>query len=393
MTIRPPAKTVMPSSSRHRESASQPSSSKAPEQSGPSTFSPREQEISYYPLSSSSQAQNPSEQPLISSLSRRHTAPHDVSEIWSPLELKSGMATTSPAIKKKGILRKTENKVAATSSLHDPGRPMPPSKDPYPSSSHPPEIRGRVRTSRYPLGDNTRTYLEGMSPLSSQAESSSSQATPAASGPNRTVPTHSIFTSPADIKMASRQTHIETMAPAERQRQEQWAQTMITRTSSCPQEFAWMRVDGGYVCAGGHHHISDELLAEGQGGLFLLPNRLSLTGCFGPYYPDPNMPKVFRYGGTMPLPQGAPESIGDWVYNVQNALAQAGGGPGVLGGALLGGLQSRVQRGGPLSRRPPPPYMSRAPPDNPSDRIFGQLHSQGDTGGPTAFRRRVLGPR
>jgi hypothetical protein len=156
-----------------------------------------------------------------------------------------------------------------------------------------------------------------------------------------------------------------------------------------------MRVDGGYMCAGGHHHISDELLAEGRGGLMFLPNEFSLTGCFGPYYPDPNMPKVFRYGGTVPLPPGIPEAIGDVVFHLQNALALAGGltGPGVLGGGLRGGLRSGVrsgvQRGGLLSGRPPPPYMSRAPPDNDLDAILGQRHSQQGMGGRSALGRRM----
>ena len=80
------------------------------------------------------------------------------------------------------------------------------------------------------------------------------------------------------------------MAPEERNRQENWAQSMIQRAGVCPQGFAWKRAEGGYHCEGKHHFITDELLAQGRGGVFVMPGgkRGKMEPRWGPYYPDPN---------------------------------------------------------------------------------------------------------
>lgn len=80
--------------------------------------------------------------------------------------------------------------------------------------------------------------------------------------------TRSIFTTPEDIQMASRQLMIDTLPPQQREEQERWAQSIIGRVKTCPQNFPWVRRAGGYQCAGGRHVITDELLAEGKGGIY-----------------------------------------------------------------------------------------------------------------------------
>ena len=75
------------------------------------------------------------------------------------------------------------------------------------------------------------------------------------------------FTDPHDIKMASRQIQYETLSPDEQRKQEQWAQTKARQLGPCPAGYAWIRVPGGYNCSAGSHWMTDELLAEGKGGI------------------------------------------------------------------------------------------------------------------------------
>lgn len=77
----------------------------------------------------------------------------------------------------------------------------------------------------------------------------------------------SILTTPEDIQMASRQTRIESLPPEDCKTQEQWAQSMIKRAGVCPERYSWRRIPGGYQCEGRGHGITDELLAEGKGGM------------------------------------------------------------------------------------------------------------------------------
>jgi hypothetical protein len=76
----------------------------------------------------------------------------------------------------------------------------------------------------------------------------------------------SILRTDLDETMASRQARIQTLAPVERQEQEQWAQKQIQLTGACVGKFAWTRVEGGYRCGSGNCKVTDELLAEGKGG-------------------------------------------------------------------------------------------------------------------------------
>ena len=208
------------------------------------------------------------------------------------------------------------------------------------STQHQSQISDRVRTSMYPLGDNTRTYLEGMMPGSENSQLSSYQAGAA---------TQSMLTSPDDIKMASRQTRIETMAPSERQAQETWAQTIIQRTASCPSLFAWVRIHGGYHCQGGSHLITDELLSEGKGGLMVVLDPRNPEDHYGPFYRDANDPTLFLYAGKEPRPPYIPDAFlgaadygaSSLAYGTPGASALRGGPSSMYGGSRFASSRSR----------------------------------------------------
>lgn len=95
--------------------------------------------------------------------------------------------------------------------------------------------------------------------------------------------TKSIFLSPRDISMASRQTQIEHLPPKERDEQEQWAQELIRRIGACPEGYDWTRMPGGYQCKGRGHAITDDMLEEGKGGIWALPTK-KWEEKDGPYY-------------------------------------------------------------------------------------------------------------
>jgi hypothetical protein len=86
------------------------------------------------------------------------------------------------------------------------------------------------------------------------------------------IPTGTTFRTEPDVKMASRQTRIESMAPQEREEQEQWAQTQLRQLNTCPAGFQWRRIPGGYQClpygTPGVHKVTHDLIAEGKGGYY-----------------------------------------------------------------------------------------------------------------------------
>jgi hypothetical protein len=103
--------------------------------------------------------------------------------------------------------------------------------------------------------------------------------------------------------MASRQTAFATLSPAEQAKQNTWAQSIIGRSIRCPQGYDWERhyKNTGYQCAGKHHFVHDYLLAEGKGGVLLVPagGRGNMETWWGPYYPDPKKPERLVYGGSI----------------------------------------------------------------------------------------------
>ncbi|KAE9367693.1 hypothetical protein N431DRAFT_288282, partial [Stipitochalara longipes BDJ] len=99
----------------------------------------------------------------------------------------------------------------------------------------------------------------------------------------------SVLRTPEDQRMASRQTQITTMRPQERSTQEQWAQSILQRVPhSCPQGHGWKRIENppGYHCGMGGHCITDDLLAQGRGGICIVPGTKinKMLPLWGPYY-------------------------------------------------------------------------------------------------------------
>ncbi|TGO52338.1 hypothetical protein BCON_0143g00200 [Botryotinia convoluta] len=96
----------------------------------------------------------------------------------------------------------------------------------------------------------------------------------------------SILHTPTDIQMASRQPTINNMKGAEREEQESWALGKLGKLNTgCPQDYGWSRRSDGYICDGGSHYITDLLLAEGMGGMFVVKNKHEWQDrSQGPYY-------------------------------------------------------------------------------------------------------------
>jgi len=129
------------------------------------------------------------------------------------------------------------------------------------------------------------------------------------------APVNSITTlaNPRDIQMASRQTHFASLGAIEQAQQNSWAQTQIHTFAPCPEGFHFKRVGNGYICNGGHHFICDELLAEGKGGLWILPDseKTEKEHRWGPYYAEQGRKDLFYFSGEGELPYGAPELCGE----------------------------------------------------------------------------------
>ncbi|KAH8661487.1 hypothetical protein BGZ60DRAFT_413295 [Tricladium varicosporioides] len=76
-----------------------------------------------------------------------------------------------------------------------------------------------------------------------------------------------------DRHMASQQRNFQNMHPYARAHQDRWVLGYILRSNSgCVNTWPWYRyrnpndLSGGYRCKGGHHLITDGLIAEGKGG-------------------------------------------------------------------------------------------------------------------------------
>jgi hypothetical protein len=166
-------------------------------------------------------------------------------------------------------------------------------------------IEGMVTPSEFARGGNEKTVVRGMIPKS-EYDRNKQQSYPAHTNLTSSAPPglRSIFTNPDDFKMASRQTRIESMSGAERKEQDEWAQSMVKKTAVCPEGFTWSRRTQGYQCRGKHHFITDDLLAEGKGGLYNLIDPDDTSYRAGPYYPNPTDPSEFIYSG--PLPKAPP---------------------------------------------------------------------------------------
>ncbi|QSZ37720.1 hypothetical protein DSL72_008819 [Monilinia vaccinii-corymbosi] len=84
-----------------------------------------------------------------------------------------------------------------------------------------------------------------------------------------------------DVHMASKQVRYQEMNHEEKKKQDQWVSNFIKDAGPCPAGFSWERVRDGYVCNGGNHFCTDEVLAEGKGGFYF--GTLAM-GWWGPVY-------------------------------------------------------------------------------------------------------------
>ncbi|CAG8976528.1 hypothetical protein HYALB_00011005 [Hymenoscyphus albidus] len=196
---------------------------------------------------------------------------------------------------------------------------------------------------------STERYGESILPRVDTSHSHSSSSRLPSHLDRSKIATNSAWKSQYDIKMASRQTHYQTLAPKEKKEQDQWAQKKLQDGSAgfCPMGFDWKRVEGGYRCippmmvhrGGGWHLVTDELLAEGGGRFYHLstdkndPDDMG-TEWLGPFTSlEDYLEKV----------KGVITKDGfawRWAENMGgNSTTQMGGSsadPGSMGGALPG---------------------------------------------------------
>ncbi|EDN92953.1 predicted protein [Sclerotinia sclerotiorum 1980 UF-70] len=102
-----------------------------------------------------------------------------------------------------------------------------------------------------------------------------------AAATNAPADAKSRFKSQHDIHMASRQVKYREMNHEEKKKQDEWVRDFIQYAGPCPAGFSWERVKYGYVCNGGNHLCTDDLLAEGKGGFYV--GTLD-AGWWGPTY-------------------------------------------------------------------------------------------------------------
>lgn len=188
------------------------------------------------------------------------------------------------------------------------------------NSSHRPSLNNWAGSNVEPSPNGTPgTRVQGLVPASKYEREHGGQSYPAHSSLVSRPPAHvrSIFENAQDREMASRQTQIASMQPEQRKEQNNWAQKMIRKarikTSACPSDYKWQRIEAppGYQCEKGGHLVSDELIAEGKGGIFVVPggkrDRRKTDFLWGPYYQASGRGKAMVYGGDPNIP--APEEI------------------------------------------------------------------------------------
>ncbi|KAF7932357.1 hypothetical protein EAE99_003597 [Botrytis elliptica] len=119
--------------------------------------------------------------------------------------------------------------------------------------------------------------------LNRDQQSSSSSRQPSMMRAATTAPpdAKSMFKSQHDINMASQQVRYQEMNYEEKKKQDEWVRNFIVYAGPCPAGFSWERVKQGYVCNGGNHLCTDDLLAEGKGGFYM--GTLD-AGWWGPIY-------------------------------------------------------------------------------------------------------------
>lgn len=136
----------------------------------------------------------------------------------------------------------------------------------------------------------------GQSYMPPKLDLTKSQALP----PNAKSNQPSLLRSNYDISMASKQINFPSMSGKERLEQSQWVQSQLHGElgEGCKEGYAWEERPGGWQCKGGAHAVTNELLKEGKGGIYVLPDKKwGSPLAKGPYYKKEN---------------------GDWVRNTEN---------------------------------------------------------------------------
>ncbi|KUJ19429.1 uncharacterized protein LY89DRAFT_613075, partial [Mollisia scopiformis] len=82
--------------------------------------------------------------------------------------------------------------------------------------------------------------------------------------------TKSFFRNKRDEEFASRQRNFDKLPKPEQQENEVWVQDYMKRSGPCPQNFKWERRGKGLHCTGGNHYVTDDLIAEGKGGMMFV---------------------------------------------------------------------------------------------------------------------------
>ncbi|KAF7879729.1 uncharacterized protein EAF02_007899 [Botrytis sinoallii] len=137
---------------------------------------------------------------------------------------------------------------------------------------------GQASSSRgHTSGSHDRTQLNR------DQQSSSSSRQPSMMRAATTAPpdAKSKFKSQHDINMASQQVRYQEMNYEEKKKQDEWVRNFIVYAGPCPFGYGWERVKHGYVCNGGNHLCTDDLLAESKGGFYI--GTLE-AGWWGPIY-------------------------------------------------------------------------------------------------------------
>ena len=131
--------------------------------------------------------------------------------------------------------------------------------------------------------------------------------------------------------MATKHAAYNNMTPAEKTKQDKWANKLFDTNTPCPDRYTWEPAADGYQCKVGKHFITHHLVQELKQGLFIVPNGLPkrekdgtinttnhdnsrghIETRWGPYYPHPDYVKVFMYSGDTDkvIPHGCPVTQG-----------------------------------------------------------------------------------
>jgi hypothetical protein len=149
----------------------------------------------------------------------------------------------------------------------------------YSPSSRP--LQQSIMASKLDIASQMASRLDAASTFKSMAPSASK----------------SILRSLDDFEFASRQSQYSSLGPKDRKTQDNWAKNQIKLIGACPDGWEnWQRREnpGGYQCEKGAHGITDDLLAEGKGGILVLYSKIWGESDGRPYYPDPITGKHVR---------------------------------------------------------------------------------------------------